>query len=111
MKSIALYHKSYNQKHLTEVKTEMETLGTPTIKAIWSECYGLWLAIEGCHRIRAAKELGLNVIIEDVSNDETALVQVDGEEIEMTIADLESELTDNASNTIIVNFEDNEEDY
>lgn len=111
MKSIALYHKSYNQEHLDEVKAEMETLGAPTIKAIWSECYGLWLAIEGCHRIRAAKELGLTVTIEDVSEDETALVQVDGEEIEMAIADLTQELTDSASRTLVVTFEDDEEDY
>ena len=49
---VILYHKHYDKDHLNAVKAEMETLGTPTIKAIWSEMYGAWMAVEGCHRLR-----------------------------------------------------------
>ncbi|MEN6522333.1 MAG: hypothetical protein ABFD14_01280 [Anaerolineaceae bacterium] len=104
--TIALYHKHYNEKHLDEVKAAMQTLGTPAIRAIWSECYGLWLAVEGCHRIRAAKELGLIPEIVDISDDETALIQIDGDEVEMLVSDLAVDLTDSAPKTAIINFDD-----
>jgi hypothetical protein len=58
---IALLHKHYNGNHLEAVKTEMQNLGAPVIRAIWSETYGMWMAVEGCHRIRAAKDLGLTL--------------------------------------------------
>jgi hypothetical protein len=67
---IILYHKHYNKEHLNAVKAEMETLGAPTIKAIWSEVYGAWLAVEGCHRLRAAAELGITPNIDDVSEED-----------------------------------------
>ena len=59
MLSIALVHNHYDQEHLAEVKAAMLELGAPKIKAIWMECYNMYAALEGCHRIRAAKELGL----------------------------------------------------
>ena len=56
---VALVHDHYDADHLDDVKAQMMTLGTPTIKAVWMECYGHWAALEGCHRLRAAAELGL----------------------------------------------------
>ena len=104
MMSIALYHKHYNAEHLEAVKKEMEVMGAPEIRAIWSEMYGLWMAVEGCHRIRAAKELGLEPVIIDISDEETTMIQYDGDDIEVAVADLAEELTDNACKTEIINF-------
>ena len=72
MTNVILLHASFDQQHLDEVISEMQTLGTPTVRVIWSEVYGAYLALEGCHRIRAAKQLGLNpafevVVFEDVT--------------------------------------------
>ena len=64
---IQLVHRHYDEKHLTEVIEEMKKLGTPKIKAIWCAELDAWLALEGCHRLRAAFTLGLTPIIEDVS--------------------------------------------
>jgi hypothetical protein len=67
---IALLHNHYNQKHLDDVKKEMNILGAPTIKVVWMACYDCYAAIEGCHRIRAAKELNLMPVIEEIDYDE-----------------------------------------
>ena len=64
---IALVHNHYDEAHLAAVIEEMKTLGAPVIKAVWMECYGHFAAIEGCHRIRAAKEMGLTPEIEEVA--------------------------------------------
>lgn len=56
---IALVHDHFDAAHLEAVKAEMATLGVPAIHAVWMECYDCYAAIEGCHRIRAAKALGL----------------------------------------------------
>ncbi|NBK25823.1 MAG: hypothetical protein EOM68_27890 [Spirochaetia bacterium] len=101
---IALVHKHYSETHLSDVMAEMQTLGAPAIRAIWSECYGLWLAVEGCHRIRAAKALGLEVVIDDVSDDETVTIEQDGEQVELAVEDLLEELQDNAPRTEIISF-------
>jgi len=44
-------------KRLVEVKTQMQTLGTPTIRVV--NCGDYYMALEGCHRVAAAHELGL----------------------------------------------------
>lgn len=66
---IALVHDHYDATKLESVKAEMQTLGAPTIKAVWMECYGVWAALEGCHRIRAAHALGLVPEIEEIEYD------------------------------------------
>lgn len=66
MTNVILLHASFDQQHLDEVISEMQTLGTPTVRVIWSEVYGAYLALEGCHRIRAAKQLGLVPVFEEV---------------------------------------------
>jgi hypothetical protein len=81
---IALVTKAFNQDKLDSVKKEMAILGAPTISAVWMECYGHYVALEGCHRIRAAKELGLTPeIIEIEYSDELAdtVTGYDGEEV------------------------------
>lgn len=93
---IALVHNDYSERHLAEVIEEMKTLGSPTIKAVWMECYGHWAALEGCHRIRAAKALGLVPEIEEVEySDEPCAV--DG----MTVA----EVADRSNESIEFEFE------
>lgn len=93
---IILYHNHYDAQHLDEVAAQMQTLGAPAIRAIWSDVYGAWMAVEGCHRVRAAQRLGLTPEIIDVSNDETVMVQDDGEDVSVSVIDLAIELTDTA---------------
>lgn len=104
MTQIALLHKHYDQQHLEAVKAEMTTLGAPSVRAIWSEMYGLWLAVEGSHRLRAAADLGLDPIIIDVSDDETVVIEVDGYDEEVAVLDLLEELQDNAPHTEILTY-------
>jgi len=52
-------HAEYRLSHLEKVKDEMRVLGPPKIRAIWCEDRGVWAALEGCHRLHAALELGL----------------------------------------------------
>lgn len=91
---IALLHKHYNNDHLEEVKNEMQKRGAPVVRAIWSETYETWMAVEGCHRIRAAKDLGLTPIIKDISGNKTAIIQDDGENVKVKVADLAKRLND-----------------
>ena len=70
---IALLHKHFDAEKLESVKSEMSVLGAPTIKAVWLEHLDLFAALEGCHRIRAAKELGLDVIIDEVEYSEDTI--------------------------------------
>jgi hypothetical protein len=70
---VALVHDHYDAAHLEAVKAEMATMGAPVIKAVYMECYDLYAALEGCHRIRAAKELGLVPIIDEVEYSDDAV--------------------------------------
>ena len=65
----------------------MATLGAPVIKAVYMDCYDLYAALEGCHRIRAAKELGLTPIIEEVKYSDDLVDGIDGEWTVSEIAD------------------------
>lgn len=74
---IALLHGHHCEKHLELVKAEMQNLGAPTIKAVWMDCYGHWAALEGCHRIRAAAEIGLTPIIKEIEySEEVTLAEI-----------------------------------
>lgn len=68
---IILAHDYYDAEHLEAVKAEMQDLGAPTIKAVWMDCYNAWVALEGCHRIRAASDLGLVPEIEEIEWSDT----------------------------------------
>lgn len=101
---IALVHKHYNEKHLEEVMEQMKTLGAPTIHAVWMESYGHWAALEGCHRIRAAHQLGLTPeIIEVDYSDEmcSTIAGYDGDEDYMI-----SEVCDDSYRTTVLDFEE-----
>jgi len=63
---VILFHNHFDVEHLDEVKAEMNTLGAPTIKAVWMDCWDSWVALEGCHRLRAAHALGITPEIEAV---------------------------------------------
>lgn len=73
--TIYLLHDHYDNKHLNSVKEKMKVLGAPTVRAVFDgEVYG---AVEGCHRIRAAKDLGLTPIIEEIQEGESAVIEND----------------------------------
>lgn len=55
---VYLVHSHFDKCHLEEVKAEMAELGTPRIRVI-DMGEGLYAAIEGCHRLRAAAALDL----------------------------------------------------
>jgi ParB-like nuclease domain. len=61
--NINLAHKHFDEKHLAEVIEEMKKLGAPTIKVV-DMGDDDFQALEGSHRIRAAKELGLTPELE-----------------------------------------------
>jgi hypothetical protein len=100
---IALLHKHFDEAHLEQVKAEMSELGAPTVKAVWMECYGVWAALEGCHRIRAAAALGLEPEIEEVEYcEETTLVSLglDCQDHDITVANV----ADDVARATIINF-------
>ena len=103
---IALVHNHYDKSHLEAVKKEMVKKGAPVIHAVWMECFGHWQALEGCHRLRAAKELGLTPEIEEVEYCESTMlsdvVVYDGGE-DYTIA----EICDGGANVDIIEFDYN----
>ena len=102
---IALYHKHYDKQHLEKVKTEMQKRGAPTIRCIWSPAYNLWMAVEGCHRLRAAHDLGITPIVKDISEQKTVTVQCDEiDTVRRSIAELAEELTDDVWKADILEF-------
>ena len=102
---IALIHKHFDQAHLDAVIGEMQTLGAPTIKAVWLECHGVWAALEGCHRIRAAAALGLAPEIEEVEYSEDVTLVSLGLDCEDDTATVAS-VADDAARATIINFKD-----
>ena len=64
--TIILLHKHYDQQHLAEVTQQMRELGAPSIRGIHDISNGTFIALEGCHRVRAAKELGHTPDLVDV---------------------------------------------
>jgi hypothetical protein len=53
---------------LATVKAEMLTLGAPTIRVV--DCGDHYMAIEGCHRLVAAAELGITPILDVLGQDD-----------------------------------------
>ena len=101
---IALLHKHYSNEHLNEVIAEMQMIGSPKIRAIWSEMFGIWMAVEGCHRLRAAQQLGLTPEIIDISADENATIQLDECDEIINVIDLLVEMQDDALNLYTIQF-------
>lgn len=69
--NIILPHEHFDERQLAEVKNEMLRLGAPTVKAI--DCGEFLVALEGSHRLRAAYDLGLTPVIDEVEYSETAM--------------------------------------
>ena len=75
---IILPHSHYDPEHLDRVMREMQTLGAPTLRGVWVECWGAWVALEGSHRLRAAHALGLTPEMVQVEyDDETTASHLD----------------------------------
>lgn len=100
-------------KHLAEVKEQMKIMGTPKIRAFYDKAEGLYWALEGSHRIIAAKELGLEPEIEEVEyNDELITVQWDGYDEEFKASEFIDELLKNCHKVTlsrIISFKGDEE--
>jgi hypothetical protein len=56
---IAPHPISKNSAHYKRVYAYMLEHGTPAIRAVYSEEYECWLAVEGSHRLAAAESLGI----------------------------------------------------
>ena len=100
---IALIHSEFSADHLAAVVESMKALGAPVIKAVWMEAFGHFAALEGCHRIRAAAELGLTPIIEEIEYSEettTADLGLDFGGDSWTVA----ELADESRNSVVIEF-------
>ena len=67
---VALLHNHYDVKKLEQVKSEMLKMGAPIINAVRMDCYDCYAAIDGCHRLRAAHELGIEPIINEIEYSE-----------------------------------------
>jgi len=66
---IKLYHKHYDEKHLEEVIENMKKMGAPVIRGQF-DANEIFNAFEGCHRVRAAKALGIEPILVEIETDE-----------------------------------------
>jgi hypothetical protein len=101
---IALLHKHFDAEHLEAVKAEMATLGAPVIKAVWSEVANRWVALEGCHRLRAAHAWGLVPEIYEVeySDAPASELGLDIQDAGLTVA----QIVDDSWNADSLVFED-----
>ena len=73
--------------HLAEVMAEMETLGSPKIRAVF--CGDHYKAIEGSHRVAAAHKLGIEVeIIEMEMSDVITDHDIDDLESSCTVEEI-----------------------
>lgn len=72
MATIFAPHKLTKQdaEHLAEVTATMQERGAPTIRALWAPEHGVWLALEGSHRLRAAADLDLVPVVQELALDE-----------------------------------------
>lgn len=99
---IVLMHDDYDEDHLKEVIEEMKKLGAPQIHAVYDEAHNQWQALEGCHRLRATKILGLTPTIIPVEYSDDSIYTVvnydNGDEY--TIA----EIVDSCFNNHFIDF-------
>ncbi len=103
---VILLHSYFDPLHLDEVREEMRRRGAPRIRGFWSTTYNMWMAIEGCHRLRAAKELGLTPTMKDISGQRYVTYQRDGENVKVRTTALIEELTATAWQSDVINFPD-----
>jgi hypothetical protein len=96
MKIVAL--NEVYQVALEMVCEEMKVMGAPVIRAVWDDCYNCFVALEGSHRISAAKILGITPIIDEVSYDDA--LTIDPSDLDENMNVSVSELIDRASERI-----------
>jgi hypothetical protein len=96
--TIAILHRHYDEQHLQHVTEQMQTLGAPTIKAVWMETWQMWVAMEGCHRLRAAHALGLTPVIEEIDYSDEMISMDDGDQVSI------SAICDDAYNAQVLTF-------
>ncbi len=104
---IMLMHHDYDEQHLRKVIRQMIRFGRPAIHAV-DVGEGRYVALEGCHRIRAAKALGLTPRIIPVEYSDTPLADLglDQGDCGMTVA----EICDSYYSAAYVIFDDDLED-
>lgn len=87
--------------HLEAVKAYMAEHGAPTIKAVYDEANGSWVALEGSHRLAAAHALGLPVEIDEVDYSDDLLVNIvtigQEDRDDLTVADIYDSAWERAS--------------
>jgi hypothetical protein len=105
---IALVHQHFDAAHLEAVKEKMLELGAPKIKAVRMDCYGFWVALEGSHRIRAAKKLGFMPKIEEIEYSEVVTTQELGLDFGGDIWTV-AQIADTASNAKVICFDNDDE--
>ena len=59
-----------NEEHLLEVMKEMDDYGRPVIRSAYFPAYDTYVAFEGSHRLKAAKEKGIKPILDVVDIDD-----------------------------------------
>ena len=69
MTTVILPHSHFDAQHLKGVKSTMQIIGSPTIRAFCG--FDMIVAIEGSHRLRAAADLGVHVNFQMIDEDET----------------------------------------
>jgi len=105
--SIVLYHNHYNKEHLEHVKKIMLKRGTPVIRCFYDNINGIWFAVEGCHRLRAAKALNLTPIVKDITNQKTLTYQHDGDNIKVKLSEeFFNKWYDSNYSNIIIDFDE-----
>lgn len=67
-------------RRLRDTIDKMRTLGAPTIRAVWDHESEAWIAIEGSHRLEAARQLGLLPVIVRVEMDQVVTKDPNGRE-------------------------------
>lgn len=63
MTIVSPLHRYFSQAHLEHVAAQMRELGAPRLRGYHDATSGCWLLMEGTHRIRAAKQLGLTPVL------------------------------------------------
>ena len=93
-----------DDKHYNDVKSYMSKAGAPVIKAVYMPCWDMWVALEGSHRVHAAKELGLEPVIKEVGYSDDSMDNYTddrADDMGMTVADFCDRAYQNA---IVIEF-------
>ncbi len=84
---VLLFHDHYDENHLQEVIEEMKKFGVPTIKAYETD-RNYYMAVEGCHRLRACQVLKVTPVIEKLNWNDTVIIDLDGSDTEIEVSEL-----------------------